>query len=234
MSRILALDSSTEACSAALLNDDRVLQRYADAPRAHTRLLLPMVDELLAEANLRLEDLDAIAFGRGPGSFTGIRIATSMAQGLAFAVDKPLLAISTLAALAQGLSEIHPQSINPDIILAAIDARMAEIYWAAYRLDADGLVSLCGEENLSPPAQINLKALSDLPDNAIIYAAGSGWEYADQIPLHCRIRKCYPALLPNAIHIARLAARDFRNGLGQTAEDALPVYLRDKVAWQNG
>ena len=234
MTRILALDSSTEACSAALLSGEMVLHRYADAPRAHTQLLLPMVDELLAEANLRLEDLDAIAFGRGPGSFTGIRIATSMAQGLAFAVDKPLLAISTLAALAQGVLETYKDSVSPEIILAAIDARMAEIYWAAYRVDADGLVCLCGEEQLSPPAQISIDALQSLPANAIIYAAGSGWNFADQIPLSARISKQYPSLLPNTVHIAKLAARDFLNGLGQSAEDALPVYLRDKVAWQNG
>ena len=234
MSRILALDSSTEACSAALLDGEKVFQRYADAPRAHTQLLLPMVDELLAEANLQLSDLDAIAFGRGPGSFTGIRIATSMAQGLAFASDKPLLAISTLAALAQGASELPHESNAAEIILAAIDARMAEIYWAAYRVDADGLVSLCGEEQLSPPSQIAEDVLASLSLNSIIYAAGSGWQYADQIPLTASINKHYPELLPNAVHIARLAARDFKNGLAQSAEDALPVYLRDKVAWQNG
>lgn len=233
MSTILALDSSTEACSAALSVGETILRRSADAPRAHTRLLLPMVDELLAEAGLQLADLDALAFGRGPGSFTGIRIAASMAQGLAFAVNKPLLAISTLAAVAQGgvtVGKISPS----DRIIAAIDARMNEIYWACYQLDADGLVTLSGEEQLMPPQLLTIAALTTLPADVRIIAAGSGWHYAEQIPLAAQTSAQFAEALPDAADIVRLAQRDFARGLATDAEQAMPVYLRDKVAWQNG
>jgi tRNA threonylcarbamoyladenosine biosynthesis protein TsaB len=233
MARILALDSSTEACSVALLAENEAFHRFSETPRAHTQLLLPMVDQVLAEAKISLSELDAIAFGRGPGSFTGIRIAASMAQGLAFATEKPLLAISTLAALAQGAfekaREEHVQL--PDSIVAAIDARMAEIYWACFCLGPEGLVNLVGEEQMSSPAKF---VINKQNKESLICGVGTGWRYKDQMPSSFQSVNCYPDALPDAVHIARLADRDFANGLAQSAENALPVYLRDNVAWQNG
>lgn len=235
MPSILALDTSTEMCSAALLlADGRAIRRFANAPREHTQLLLNMVDELLAEAAIGLADLDAIAFGRGPGSFTGIRIAVSMAQGLAFAVDKPLIPVSTLAAIAQGALESITDKLIPAFIIPAIDARMSEIYWAVYQPDENGLVNLCGDENLDKPEAIALESLITGEQTTNIWGIGTGWQYAAQIPLSRSLSYQDANYLPDAIHIARLAQRDFASGLAVPADQALPVYLRDKVAWQNG
>lgn len=231
MARILALDSSTEACSVALLTENRIIHRFADAPRAHTQLLLPMVEEVLAEANLSQDAVDAIAFGRGPGSFTGIRIAASMAQGLAFALEKPLLAISTLAALAQGALSNHQQVNTSDTIVAAIDARMSEIYWACFTVGDDGLVRLVVEERLSAPSKLNIGSQND---NVNIVGVGTGWRLKNEMPQTIQTLELFPDALPSAYHIVQLAARDFAQGLSQAPEDALPVYLRDNVAWQNG
>jgi tRNA threonylcarbamoyladenosine biosynthesis protein TsaB len=212
------------------------LQRFSDAPRVHTQLLLAMVDELLHEATMTLANVDAIAFGRGPGSFTGIRIAASMAQGLAFAAEKLVLPISTLAALAQTALENHSDQCQPDYIISAIDARMNELYWACYRRDRDGLVSLYGDEHLSAAAALVLdpticSADNTAAQNVVIWGAGTGWQYVQDIPSADCVITQYPNLLPNSLQIARLARRDFLLGLAVKPEDALPVYLRDNVAW---
>ena len=140
--KILALDTATEACSAALLSGDgSVYERHDIAPRRHAELILPMVDGILTEAGLGLNDLDAIAFGRGPGAFTGVRIAAGVTQGLALGAGLPVIPVSSLAALAQ------PALGKAAIVLPAIDARMGEVYWAAYESDQDGLVTaLAGEQ----------------------------------------------------------------------------------------
>jgi tRNA threonylcarbamoyladenosine biosynthesis protein TsaB len=126
--KILALDTATEACSAAIIVDSEISEKSLIAPRRHADLILSMIDELLSDSGVALSELDAIAFGRGPGAFTGIRIAAGIVQGLAYGADLPVIPISTLAALAQGTNE------NSDFIISAIDARMSEIYTAIYRL----------------------------------------------------------------------------------------------------
>ena len=123
--KILALDTSTEACSAALLIDTEIHQRYEVAPREHGALILPMIETLLSEAGCAPTQLDALAFGRGPGAFVGVRIATGVAQGIAFAADLPVIPVSSLAAMAQ--------SVEHGNVYSAIDARMNEVYWGAYR-----------------------------------------------------------------------------------------------------
>ena len=162
--KILALDTATEACSAALLSGGSVYERHEIAPRRHAELILPMVDGVLAEAGLGLNDVDAIAFGRGPGAFTGIRIAAGVTQGLALGAGLPVIPVSSLATLAQGVIN---QSAT---LLPAIDARMGEIYWAAYDAAQDGLVRLVTEEQVAPPDAVQI------PAGKQIFGVGSGWD----------------------------------------------------------
>src|SRR3954470_6762837 len=134
---LLAIDTATECCSAALLCGEHLLERSELAPRRHAELILPMIDSLLSEARLSRRSLDGIAVGRGPGAFTGVRLAISVAQGLALGLDIPVVPVSSLAALAQGA----PEQTHGDALLAAIDARMGEIYAGAFHRGADGLVT---------------------------------------------------------------------------------------------
>lgn len=219
---LLAIDTATEACSAALLQGEKIISRFKIAPREHTKLILPMMDEVLEEANVKLSDIDAVAFGRGPGAFTGVRIATGVAHGLSLAIDKQLLPISTLAAIAQQVFEEQ----GADRCIAAIDARMGEVYWGKY-IVKNSVMILQGEEVVSKP-----EALLNALDNKSWTVAGSGWdEYADQLSLSNQenIIKI-EGVLPSAKYLVRLAMEDWRQGKSVSAEQAQPIYLRDKVA----
>jgi len=141
--KILALETATEACSAALNIDGEIRERFEIAPRGHSELILPMLESLLAEADIPLGQVDALAFGRGPGAFTGVRIGVGVAQGVAFGAELPVLPVSTLAALAQ--------ATDAGQVLAALDARMDEVYWGRYRRDERGLMRLQGEECVAAP-----------------------------------------------------------------------------------
>lgn len=216
---ILAFDTATEACSAALSLDGEVRERYQIAPRQHAQLILGMMDELLAKAGIGLAQLDALAFGRGPGSFIGVRIATGVVQGIAFARDLPVVPVSTLAALAQGVDQPR--------VLAAIDARMHEVYWAAYQRDDAGIMQLLGEEALTPADQVVLPAGIEP-----WYGAGTGWhdegpQLADHLP---QVTEYAADVFPHAACVARLGEAGFRLGQAVAAEQAQPVYLRDQVA----
>ncbi len=221
--KILALETATEACSAALYLDGGLSERYQIAPRGHTDLILPMVEELLAEAELKPGQLDAIAFGCGPGAFTGVRIATGVVQGIAFALDLPVVPVSTLAALAQGgLREFGWQRVA-----AVIDARMAEVYWGAFVADSDGVMSLVGEEQVCPPQQVS-RLESD--DWGVI---GSGWQsYSETLGEVQQgvITGANGDYFPHAQDVATLASAAYQRGEAVSAEQALPRYLRDKVA----
>lgn len=221
--RILAVDTATEACSAALYLNGSVQQKFELAPREHTRLILEMIETLLAEAELKIKQLDALAFGCGPGSFTGVRIATGIVQGLGFAADLPVVPVSTLAAMAQAIHDDH----GADNVLAAIDARMGEVYWSEYKLSASGLMQLSGVEDvLSPDKTPSLTA-----DHWV--AAGSGWKsYSDILMSRYKnnIQHCYADCLPESRSIAKLAVDDFQHGKGVEAKYAAPVYLRNNVA----
>ena len=222
--KILALDTSTDACSAALLIGTEVREDFKLAPREHARLILPMVDGLLAEAGLRLSQLDAIAFGRGPGSFTGLRITAGVAQGLAFGVDLPVLPISTLAALAQGAHI----DLGLTRVLAALDARMNEVYWGVYQINGAGVMELHGEEQVSVPDKVVL------PLDGKWHGVGSGWkEHGAALRERCGalVQTVMPERLPRARDIALLGVTTLQRGLAVSAEQALPVYLRNKVAW---
>lgn len=227
MARLLALETSTEACSVALMDGDQVVERYLVAPREHMLRLLPMVDELLAGYQWRLSDLDAIAFGRGPGSFTGLRICLGVAQGLAFGADLPLVPISTLAVLAQ--SAVNDAMKPGDAILAAIDARMGEIYWGWFRLGDDRLVLASGPESVSQPEAVHEQDLRDQTGNR--HGAGTGWSYGARVPV-VGLASVQAACLPRAAALVRLAGPAWLAGMTVSAEAAVPVYLRDQVAWK--
>ena len=216
--KLLALDTATEACSVALNLDGEVIERFELTPRRHSRDLLPMVEDILSQAGLSLKQLDALAFGRGPGAFTGLRVATAMVQGLAFAVDLPVVPVSTLAALAhQGLRE-HKASK----VLSAIDARMDEVYWGAFS-ESEGLMVKVAAEIVAMPENVVVPVME-----GHWFGMGTGWAFRKR--LSANVVDCQIEAWPHAHDIALLAAADFKQGKGLPAEQAMPVYLRDKVA----
>ncbi|WMC12186.1 tRNA (adenosine(37)-N6)-threonylcarbamoyltransferase complex dimerization subunit type 1 TsaB [Oceanimonas pelagia] len=221
MSLLLAIDTATEACSAALWHHGEVLSRYQVAPRGHTELILPMVEELLAEAGVPLSRLDGLAFGRGPGSFTGVRITLGVAQGLAFGADLPLVGVSNLQALAQGAH----RHTGCDTVLATIDARMGEIYAGGFTLEQGVMVERAAEAVL-PPAEF-LAGAGGLWQQG----AGSGFVTYPELT-GCVQALCEAVPFPDARDMLPAALRDLAAGLGVSAADARPVYLRDKVTWQ--
>ena len=218
--KILALDTATEACSAALLDGDSVYERHEIAPRRHAQLILPMVDGVLAEAGLGLADLDAIAFGRGPGAFTGVRIAAGVTQGLALGAGLPVIPISSLATLAQ------PALGNAAVVLAAIDARMGEIYWGICEAGQDGLASLVSEERVTSPDAVQAPAAGP------VFGVGSGWgTYRERLKraLDKQVSGIAAHHYPLATDMLPLAVKEYTEKRCVSAEQALPVYLRDNV-----
>lgn len=219
--KLLAFDASTEACSAALGLGDAILQREEYAPRRHAELILPMVDSLLQEAGLRLKDLDAVAFGRGPGSFTGVRLAAGIAQGLALGAGLPAVPVSSLAALAQGATH------QTDALLATIDARMGELYWGLFEPANGGVTRLTAGERVSAPAAVTL------PAGRSFFALGSGWEtYGELLAERFKgqVTGAAPTRRPQARDLLPLARAELQRGQGLPPEQALPVYLRNEVA----
>lgn len=218
--KILAIDTATEACSTTLNIDGVVTSKYEIAPRKHAELILTMVDELLSASDISLTQLDALAFGRGPGAFTGVRIATGVIQGLAMSADCPVVPVSTLAALAQGAILESKQ------VACAIDARMGEVYWALYQADDKNIMQLVGEESVCPPDSVNI------PTSVDWFGVGSGWETYEQ-ELQDRMRETLARYrigdYPSAENICTLAVDAYQRGEFVDAADALPVYLRDKV-----
>jgi tRNA threonylcarbamoyladenosine biosynthesis protein TsaB len=221
--KILALDTATELCSAALWIDGACAIRESDRPRASGELILGMIAELLAESGLMLKHLDAIAFGRGPGAFTGVRLAVAVAQGLGFAVGVPLLPVSDLRALAQ---RALVQQGAPRRALICQDARMGEVYWGCF--ECIGAVREVTAEALAPPASVCVPAVWL---GGSVCGAGSGFEaYASLRALPgVELAPIWGHLRPRAIEIAQLAAQE---GLAHAVppESAQPVYLRDEVA----
>jgi len=209
--KILAIDTVTEACSVALSIDKEIEERFELSGNGHSSILLDQVRELLASAEISLSQLDAIAFDRGPGSFTGLRIGAGVAQGLAFTGDVPLIAESSLEVLAMEGSE--------GVVLPAIDARMQQVYWAVYRL-GEGRPEVLVAEALSSPEAV------ECPQSAI--GLGSGWSaYSGRLAAgHADyLEGCYP----RAKNVARLSRMSADAGLSLTPERGLPVYIRDNI-----
>ena len=223
MTKNLAIETATEACSAALLIDDEIQERFELAPRRHTELILPMVAELLADAELPVQNLSAVAFGAGPGAFTGVRVATSVAQGIAIAHALPVVPLSSLAVLAIGGAEVH----NCSTVVPVMDARRREIYVAVYRVDVKTKVAkVLVQDTISPPGDLPLPNDS----NCVIIGAGVS-AYREQILLardnniHLHANPLYPSAA-NGVRQARAA---FCSGAGVAPEFAKPIYLRRAV-----
>jgi len=219
--KLLSIETATDACSAALSIDGELRERFEIAPRAHTERVLPMIDELMAEADITISQVDAMAFGCGPGAFTGVRIAVGVTQGIAFAADLPVVPVSTLAALAQGQ--------EGDRVLAALDARMNEVYWGAYQRNAAGLMERVDEECVSPPDDVPCPPGNDWQ------GAGAGWAAYDAIlSARCagQLTSWDGTGFPHARDVALLGIAGYEAGQGVSADQARPVYLRDKVTWK--
>ncbi|MCK6787343.1 tRNA (adenosine(37)-N6)-threonylcarbamoyltransferase complex dimerization subunit type 1 TsaB [Enterobacter roggenkampii] len=224
--RILAIDTATEACSVALLNNDAVTAHFEECPREHTQRILPLVKEILTRSDTSLTDLDALAFGRGPGSFTGVRIGIGIAQGLALGAELPMIGVSTLATMAQGAWRMT----GATRVLAAIDARMGEVYWAEYTRDEQGVWH--GEETeavLKPEAVTErLKQLSG--EWATV---GTGWPAWPDMASGTGVTLIDGnMLLPAAEDMLPIACQLFAAGKTVAVEHAEPVYLRNTVAWK--
>ena len=202
------------------MHNGTAIHRGVQTPRGHTELVLPMVQELMAEAGLRFTQLDAIAFGRGPGAFTGVRISIGVAQGLAYAADLPLLPISNLAAVAQQAALDVSSGAQ---LLVCMDARMGEVYSGLFMLGDEGLVTPLGAEQVCPPERI------DLAPNTLAMGLGTGFRAYPVLKQRYAILRLRDDALPHAVHIAQLAQRDWRAGMAVTPADAAPVYLRDQV-----
>ena len=212
-----------EACSAALYIDGEIQQQYELAPREHTKLILGMIESLLADAGLNINQLSALAFGRGPGSFTGVRIATGVIQGLGFAADLPVVPVSTLASVAQAVQDEH----KAEKVLTALDARMGAVYWGEYQQGENGLMQLTGNEDVLSPDSI-----ADVSGTDWV-AAGNGWKAYSGIlkpRFESNIQQCYEDYLPQSSSIAKLAAYGYQQGEAVEAKYAVPVYLRNDVA----
>jgi tRNA threonylcarbamoyladenosine biosynthesis protein TsaB len=212
---ILAIETSSELASCALLRGETVITRVSEGVRTHSQSILPMVQEVLAEAGIGLKDCDAVAFGAGPGSFTGVRTACGIAQGLAFGADLPVVPVVTLDAMALACHQQH----GADEVLAVLDARMGEVYWAQYRFDGGARPTEVLPAALSAPGDVR-------PQGAPV-ACGNGLSaYAEAFPAGG-----HATVMPHAAQIAQLAAIDFAAGKTMTAADAQPLYLRNKIAY---
>lgn len=214
--KLIAIDTATERCSVALLIDERIVERAAETPRGHADLVLPMVEAVLAEGGLTLRQLDGLAYGRGPGAFTGVRIAVGVAQGLAYGAQLPTVGISNLAAVAQQFADRGAR------ILVCMDARMNEVYWGRFEATADGLVAATTTERVDRPEAV------DAGDATVF--VGTGFGAYPQLAAGRPPVAVHGAVLPHARDIARLAVPELRAGRGQPADRAQPVYLRDQIA----
>ena len=240
--KLLAFETATEACSVALYLDGEILERHEVAPRLHAEYALPWAEELLAQAGIKRSQLDAIAVSRGPGAFTGVRLAIALAQGIALALHKPVVAVSTLQAIAaalppplrkQGrageglLHRSEPPSDAPQRILAAIDARMGEVYAAAFERNGDQLIALSAEVVAAPDQVV-------LPDNqGNWHGAGTGFaanNNALQLHLGSQLIEVDASILPHAADVARLAVAAYQRGEALAPERVEPAYLRNNVA----
>ncbi len=228
MNRLLSIETSAEACSVALSIDGNTREKFEHAPRRHAELILPMVRSLLGDAELVLGQVDCIAFGRGPGSFTSLRIGIGVVQGLAWGADLPVVPVSSLAAIAQAALD---QGLSPGVrrVCVAMDARMQEVYTANFEIDGDGFVIPSGEERVCPPGDVYPE------DAAGVCAAGNGFEvYPELDKLAGKLELFLADCWPRAGAISRLAARWLENNKPLPAAQAQPVYIRNQVAIKPG
>jgi tRNA threonylcarbamoyladenosine biosynthesis protein TsaB len=218
--KLLAIESSTESFSVAINISGEIHHQFRLSPKNHSKKILSLVENILATTGIKLSQLDAIAFGAGPGAFTGVRIATSITQGLAFAVDLPVIPISSLAALAQRATDKY----NFNNILVAVDARINQVYWGGYQLSAKTkTVELAIKEAVSNPENVNITELQ-----TTWLGIGSGWNY--NLNMNNILAKLVPNDYPDAEGVAKLAMVELAKNNIIAPEQAMPVYLRNKVA----
>lgn len=220
---ILIIDTATEACSVALEVGGQVFNRFEICPQQHSQRILPMIDEVLKEAGVTLQDLHYLGFGRGPGSFTGVRIATGVLQGLALGTGLKVVGISTLAAMCQ---QAHMQH-QSKLVSAAIDARMNEVYFGQYHL-TQNIMSQSADELVLPPEQ----AQALLPSNSHMAGVGTGWAAYPSLNSDEQIKILEDILYPNALYMLPLAKALILDDKALDIEEIQPVYLRDKVTWK--
>lgn len=224
--RILAIDTATEACSAALWNDGNTCAHFELCPREHTQRILPIVQGILTQGGVSLTDLDALAFGRGPGSFTGVRIGIGIAQGLALGAELPMIGVSTLATMAQGAWRKQGASR----VLAAIDARMGEVYWAEYQRDAQGVWHGENTEAVLKPEVVQQR-LAELEGEWA--TVGTGWAAWPDMTQGANVTLSDgDVLLPEAEDMLPIACQLLEQGKTVAVDKAEPVYLRNEVAWK--
>lgn len=221
---LLAIDTATEACMIGLQAGTQHFAHTERAGRAQTERILPMIEDLRSSAGITLRDLDAIVMGRGPGAFTGLRIAAGVAQGLAFALDIPVVPVSSLLILARTAARVH----GVGRVIAAFDARMDEVYWCAAE-QQDGVVVIRGSEHLTAPEQVGEGLEGEW------FGVGPAWSaYADRIAgdMLGSLAGCDKDLMPQGEDALELGAQAFAAGLSLPPEQAVPVYLRNEVAWK--
>ncbi len=223
--KFLALDASTEACSVALSINDQVFSEFQLCPQSHSTVLLPMVDSVLKQAQSSLSQLDGIIYGQGPGSFTGVRIGTGVAQGLSFSADLPVVGVSTLQAMAQ---QAHINYAKSSVI-ATIDARMSEIYAGYYQLNKAGIMSPVFKDTVIPPAAL-AEYLS--ADTWPAYGVGTGWAaYPTELSGFKNNQQPVDIVYPDARAMLVIGMANFAQN-ATSAELAQPVYVRDTVSWK--
>ena len=221
---ILAIDTATEACSAALLHDGETSAVFEICPQQHSQKILQFIDQLLVQKKCKISDLDAIAYGRGPGSFTGVRIAASTVQGLAFAHDVPVIGLSTLSTMAYENFIEHKQAQS----LVLIDARMQEVYFAHKKCFAEGVIKDEVGEKVLPPEQLPIAATAFSAEQVI----GTGVDaYRAQLTIN-NLPSSPNVLYPNAKYMLPLALQTLAVGSCGTASDVSPTYIRDRVTWK--
>ena len=227
MARLLAVDTSAQRGSVALAVDGEVIVEHNDEPRSHTRLLEPMMNRLLARASLSLSDLDGLAYGRGPGSFTGLRISAGFVQGIAWGLDCPVVPVSSLAAMALSA---RPEAESVPVA-SMLDARMGEVYWSCYRVFADHTLETLVDDCLLLPGDLSLPSVAE---QGCWVGVGTGWQYREAIPgaLMSVMASIDAAAMPDAADVARLALPALSAGNTVNAAAVQPSYIRDDVGWQ--
>jgi tRNA threonylcarbamoyladenosine biosynthesis protein TsaB len=221
--KVLALDAATESLSVAISahSSKDIVSHFEVCPQEHSQKILPLIESLLIKDNIKLKDLDVIAFGRGPGSFTGVRISVAITQGLAFAAKLPVIGISTLQTMAQqAIDETGAKNVY-----AAIDARMSEVYFAHYCADENGIARLIDKEIVIKPELLNL-------DSSEVVAVGTGFETYPSLHKVDNINFLTDITLPNAKYMLKIAKDMYVKGEHVTASQAQPMYVRDTVTWK--
>lgn len=223
VTKLLAIETSSEACSVACSVNGQSSERVYHEPRRHAELLLPAIRELLSEHGIALSELDAVAFGRGPGSFTSLRIGIGVVQGLAWGAGLGVVPVSSLAALAQGLVTLHDISPGTSVVVA-MDARMDEVFHARYRVGESGLVELAGKEQVAPPSSVQFPG-----DEPYVYA-GTGFGRYPELQASNPGMKVYEDQWPQAASVLKLGEDWLSDNEALPAHRAQPLYIRDDVA----